>query len=186
VTRTDIGVEVRCSGGLPELFDEVVFACHSDQALALLADPTAKERSILGNIRYQPNRAVLHRDTSQMPQRKRAWASWVYKSSTDRPAARIGLTYWMNRLQGLDSADPLFVSLNPETEIPDHLVYEETEFSHPVFDRAAIRAQAELRLVQGENKTWFCGAWTRHGFHEDGYASAVAVVERLRAGMLAA
>ena len=186
VTRTDPGVEIRCRGGVPEAFDEVVFACHSDQALALLSDPTAKEQSILGSIRYQPNRAVLHSDTSQMPIRKRAWASWVYKSTTNRPAARIGLTYWMNRLQGLDPSDPLFVSLNPETEIPDHLVYEETEFAHPVFDRAAIRAQAELRLVQGQNKTWFCGAWTRHGFHEDGYASAVAVVERLRAGVLAA
>ena len=186
VTRTDPGVEIRCRGGVPEAFDEVVFACHSDQALALLSDPTAKEQSILGSIRYQPNRAVLHSDTSQMPIRKRAWASWVYKSTTNRPAARIGLTYWMNRLQGLDPSDPLFVSLNPETEIPDQLVYEETEFAHPVFDRAAIRAQAELRLVQGQNKTWFCGAWTRHGFHEDGYASAVAVVERLRAGVLAA
>ncbi len=186
VTRTDPGVEIRCRGDVPEAFDEVVFACHSDQALALLSDPTAKEQSILGSIRYQPNRAVLHSDTSQMPIRKRAWASWVYKSTTNRPAARIGLTYWMNRLQGLDPSDPLFVSLNPETEIPDQLVYEETEFAHPVFDRAAIRAQAELRLVQGQNKTWFCGAWTRHGFHEDGYASAVAVVERLRAGVLAA
>jgi predicted NAD/FAD-binding protein len=186
VTRTDPGVEIRCRGGVPEAFDEVVFACHSDQALALLSDPTAKEQSILGSIRYQPNRAVLHSDTSQMPIRKRAWASWVYKSTTNRPAARIGLTYWMNRLQGLDPSDPLFVSLNPETEIPDQLVYEETEFAHPVFDRAAIRAQVELRLVQGQNKTWFCGAWTRHGFHEDGYASAVAVVERLRAGVLAA
>ena len=186
VTRSDLGVEVRCKGGLPEFFDEVVFACHSDQALALLLDPTDKEKKILGNIRYQPNRAVLHRDTSQMPNRKRAWASWVYKSTTNRPAARIGLTYWMNRLQGLDASDPLFVSLNPEVEIPDHLVYEETEFAHPVFDRAAIRAQAELRLAQGQNKTWFCGAWTRHGFHEDGYASAVAVVERLKAGVLAA
>ena len=180
------GVTVRCAGGLPEIFDKVVFACHSDQALELLGDAKANERSILGRIRYQENRAVLHCDARQMPTRRRAWASWVYKASDTILSPRIGITYWMNSLQGIDASDPMFVSLNPTSDIPDNLIYDETSFSHPVFDHDALRAQSELRAIQGANSTWFCGAWTRHGFHEDGYASAVAVVERLKSGVLAA
>lgn len=186
VTRTPFGVSVRPDGGLPETFRKVVFACHSDQALAMLGDATPKERDILGRIRFQSNRAVLHRDKSQMPKRRRAWASWVYRSTDAVAAPRIGITYWMNSLQGIDKSDPLFVSLNPADDIPDEAVYDETTFAHPVFDRDALNAQADLRVIQGANDTWFCGAWTRHGFHEDGYASAVAVVERMKAGVLAA
>lgn len=186
VRRTDFGVAIRAQGGEEEIFDKVVFACHSDQALALLGDATATERSILGRIRYQENRAILHSDSRQMPKRRRAWASWVYRSASDLPDPRIGITYWMNRLQGIDDADPLFVSLNPRDEIAEEKIYDETTFAHPIFDRDALRAQSELRAIQGKNDTWFCGAWTRHGFHEDGYASAVAVVERMKSGVLAA
>lgn len=186
VTRTPFGVTIRAEGGAPEIFDKVVFACHSDQALALLGDPTSKESSILGRIRYQENTAVLHSDIRQMPKRKRAWASWVYRSASSTPAPRIGITYWMNSLQGIDPRDPLFVSLNPAADIAEETIYDETTFAHPVFDRDAIRAQSELRAVQGRNRTWFCGAWTRYGFHEDGYASAVAVAERMKSGVLAA
>ena len=186
VTRSQIGTTVRCAGGVPEMFSQVVFACHSDQALAVLTDATPKEQSILGRVRYQKNRAVLHRDTNQMPKRRRAWASWVYKAMDETPDPRIGITYWMNSLQGIDPNDPMFVSLNPSGDIPDEAIYDETTFAHPVFDHDALRAQTELRGLQGVNNTWFCGAWTRHGFHEDGYASAVAVSERLKAGVLAA
>ena len=186
VTRSPFGVTVRAEGGLPETFRKVVFASHSDQALAMLGDATEKERSILGRIRFQDNTAVLHADTSQMPKRRRAWASWVYRSTALSEAPRIGITYWMNSLQGIDRRDPLFVSLNPEGRIREDLIYDETTFAHPVFDRAALAAQADLRAIQGANDTWFCGAWTRHGFHEDGYASAVAVVERMKSRVLAA
>lgn len=186
VTRSPTGTTVRCAGGLPETFDQVVFACHSDQALALLGDATPKEKSVLGRIRYQENRAVLHCDAGQMPKRRRAWASWVYKASDASPNPQIGITYWMNRLQGIDLSDPMFVSLNPTSDIPDGSIYNETSFSHPIFDHDALQAQTELRAIQGVNNTWFCGAWTRHGFHEDGYASAVAVAERMKSGVLAA
>jgi predicted NAD/FAD-binding protein len=186
VTRSPFGVTIRAEGGLPETFRKVVFASHSDQALSMLGDATEKERSILGRIRFQDNRAVLHADIDQMPKRRRAWASWVYRSTSTSAAPRIGITYWMNSLQGIDSRDPLFVSLNPEGHIRDEAIYDETTFAHPVFDRDALAAQADLRVIQGANDTWFCGAWTRHGFHEDGYASAVAVVERMKSRVLAA
>ena len=186
VRRTPFGVVVKCAGAEPETFDQVVFACHSDQALALLDDPTGSEQSILGRVRYQENRAVLHADPSQMPVRRRAWASWVYRTESSRHEPAIGITYWMNRLQGIDPSDPLFVSLNPRGTIRDEAIYDETTFAHPVFDRDALRAQSDLRVIQGQNGTWFCGAWTRHGFHEDGYASAVAVAERMKSGLLAA
>jgi len=186
VRRLPLGVAVRCHGGEEEIFSKVIFACHSDQALSLLSDPSPKERSILGRIRFQENKAVLHSDIGQMPKRRRAWASWVYRSDSPEPASKIGITYWMNKLQAIDPSDPLFVSLNPTGTIPEETIYDETSFAHPVFDRAAIEAQSELRALQGTNDTWFCGAWTRHGFHEDGYASAVAVTERLKSGVLAA
>jgi predicted NAD/FAD-binding protein len=186
VRRMPLGVAVRCYGSEEEIFSKVIFACHSDQALALLSDATEKESKILGRIKFQENRAVLHSDINQMPKRRRAWASWVYRSDSPAPAPKIGITYWMNKLQGINPSDPLFVSLNPASDIPDEKIYDEVSFAHPVFDRAALQAQSELRALQGMNDTWFCGAWTRHGFHEDGYASAVAVAERLKSGVLAA
>ena len=186
VTRSPFGAEVRCAGAEAETFDKVVFACHSDQALALLGDATGAEQSILGRVRYQENRAVLHSDSRQMPKRRRAWASWVYRTENQMSGPGIGITYWMNRLQGIDPSDPLFVSLNPRGTIREEAIYDETTFAHPVFDRDALHAQTELRAIQGQNNTWFCGAWTRHGFHEDGYASAVAVAERINSGVLAA
>lgn len=186
VTRSPFGVAVRCAGAEPEPFDKVVFACHSDQALALLGDATATETSILGRVRYRENRAVLHGDSRQMPRRRRAWASWVYRTESAVAEPKIGITYWMNRLQGIDLREPLFVSLNPRGPIAEESIFDETTFAHPVFDRDALSAQTELRAIQGRNFTWFCGAWTRHGFHEDGYASAVAVAERMASGVLAA
>ena len=179
VRRSERGVQVRATGGEWESYDHVVFACHSDVALSLLETPSPAERSVLGRLRYRSNAAVLHRDASHMPRRKRCWASWVFRSPDNRPAPAIGLTYWMNSLQGIDPAEPLFVTLNPSRPIPEELIYDQTEFRHPVFDTAAIQAQTELAGLQGARNTWFCGAYTRHGFHEDGLASGLAVADRI-------
>jgi predicted NAD/FAD-binding protein len=168
-----------CADGVSEPYDEVIMACHSDQALRLLTQPTPQERRILSNIRYQDNRVILHRDVTQMPRRRACWSSWVYKADTRWPETRIGVTYWMNRLQNIPETDPLFVTLNPPVEIANSLIYDDTVFRHPVFDRLALKAQADLRTIQGQNNTWFAGAYTRHGFHEDGFASAVRVAKQL-------
>ena len=129
---------------------------------------------------------MLHCDAKQMPNRRNAWASWVYRTSSNTPDPRIGITYWMNRLQGIDTADPLFVSLNPAADIPEETIYDTATFAHPVFDGPALAAQQQLPTIQGANNTWYCGAWTRHGFHEDGYASAVAIADQVQTGKLAA
>ena len=180
VCRTMDGVMIGQKNGTWEEFDQVIFACHSDDALALLEAATEDEARILSKMRYQNNHAILHRDDNQMPQRKDCWSSWVFQSADNSPAPAIGITYWMNSLQDLNPKDHLFVTLNPKTEIPTDLIYEETVFRHPVFDREAIGAQKELKQIQGLNRTWFCGAYTRHGFHEDGYASAVDVATKIR------
>ena len=177
VHRTDVGVVVSSPAG-EQAFDEVVFACHSDQALKILgSEATAEEVSSLSAIRYQTNKAVLHRDPNQMPRRKACWSSWAYRSQD----GAIGVTYWMNRLQGIPDDEPMFVTLNPPVPIPDELVYDRVDYEHPMFDRAAMNAQRRIRAMQGRNRTWFAGAWNRHGFHEDGIHSAVEVVEALRA-----
>ncbi|UWQ96940.1 FAD-dependent oxidoreductase [Rhodobacteraceae bacterium M385] len=175
VVRAAGGVSVVTGQGAQEPFDQVIFACHSDQALRLLQQPTAQERTALSAMRFQDNQMILHRDTTQMPQRRAVWSSWVYKADTTRPEPAIGVTYWMNRLQGIAEADPLFVSLNPSTEVPQHLIYDQTTFRHPVFDGPALAAQKQLTAMQGQNNTWFAGAYTRHGFHEDGFASAARI-----------
>jgi predicted NAD/FAD-binding protein len=178
--RRDVeSVAVRAVGGDWEEFDQVLFACHSDDALRLLSDATTIEQSVLGRMRYHANRGVLHRDATQMPRRRSCWASWVFKTADATPRPQIGLTYWMNSLQGIDPGDPLFLSLNPEEDIPDEAIYDTWEMRHPVFDRPAIAAQAELAAMQGENRSWFCGAYTRYGFHEDGFASGLNAARRI-------
>ena len=179
VLRGPIGVKIICDG-YSDHFDEVIFACHSDQALALLKTPTTQESEILGDIHYQDNIAILHKDTGQMPNCRAAWASWVYRDNGAQSQNNTGVTYWMNNLQGLDPADPLFVSLNPSKQIRDELIYDQTIFAHPVFNKSALAAQRKLPQIQGLNNTWFCGAWTRHGFHEDGYASGVLVAQKMQ------
>jgi len=166
---------VHSDAGPLEPFDHVIFACHSDQALRLLERPTKDEQAALGAIRFQDNDMVLHRDAAQMPRRKAVWSSWVYKSENVLNEPRIGVSYWMNRLQNTPESDPLFVTLNPSTPVRDAMIYDQTTFRHPVFDRAALRAQAQLTAMQGQNNTWFAGAYTRHGFHEDGFASAARI-----------
>jgi predicted NAD/FAD-binding protein len=170
---------VHSDAGPHEPFDQVIFACHSDQALHLLQDPTAQEASALSAIRFQDNEMVLHCDERQMPHRRAVWSSWVYKVDTERPQPAIGVTYWMNRLQNIPESDPLFVSLNPADPVPEHLIYDQKTFRHPVFDAPALAAQKQLRDINGQNNTWFAGAYTRHGFHEDGFASAARIARLL-------
>ena len=176
------GVRV-LTDGHEEVFDDVVLATHTDQSLALLADAPADERRWLASLRYQPNRAVLHTDASVMPERQLAWAAWNYERATDVSQERAGvcLHYWLNRLQPLPWRTPVFVSLNPARPIDPARVLGEFEYDHPVFDLGAIRAQQQLARFQGRSHVWFCGAWTRYGFHEDGLMSGLAVVDALRA-----
>ncbi|MFV2053724.1 NAD(P)/FAD-dependent oxidoreductase [Aliiroseovarius sp. YM-037] len=179
VERDGVESTVRFGNGERQCFDQVIFACHSDDALRLLAQPTPQEHRALSALRYQDNRMVLHCDETQMPRRKDCWSSWVYKADHKRPSSAIGVTYWMNRLQNIPDSDPLFVSLNPIDDVPSAKIYDETTFRHPVFDHAALRAQADLNAIQGANNTWFAGAYTRHGFHEDGFASAVRIARQM-------
>lgn len=180
VSRGFETILLRSRGAQPEAYDHVVFACHPDQALAILADPTPEERGALSAIRFQSNRMTLHRDPRVMPRRRRCWSSWVYRTGPGAPPDRpVGVSYWMNRLQNIPESDPLFVTLNLETELPDSAVYDETTFRHPVFDQAALAAQQRIARLQGRRRSWFAGAWLRNGFHEDGFASAMRIARRL-------
>src|SRR5690606_30134364 len=174
VRRTDKGVVVHDSQGGAARFDHVVIGAHADQALAMLAEPTARERQVLGAFRYSRNLTVLHTDQTLMPRRRRAWASWNY-IGTD---GGLCVTYWMNRLQGIEGQD-LFVTLNPpRPPRPDTLLRSEL-YEHPVFTPAAIQAQKQLWRLQGQGGVWFCGAHFGAGFHEDGLQSGLAVAEQL-------
>jgi predicted NAD/FAD-binding protein len=181
VRRDADGVDVLGEDGQHDRFDEVVMATHSDDSLRMLADPAPQEAAALGAVRYQPNEAVLHCDASVMPRRRRCWSSWNYTEETGRAADRIDLTYWMNSLQPIPQNDPLFVTLNSQRPIDPAKIYDTTTFRHPIFDLAALEAQQRVRGFNGTNRTWFCGAWMRNGFHEDGYASACDVVEAMGA-----
>ncbi|GAA4426077.1 NAD(P)/FAD-dependent oxidoreductase [Acidovorax lacteus] len=182
IERDNAGVRVH-TAGLVEHFDHVVLATHSDQSLALLAAPTLQERAVLGAIRYQPNRAVLHTDTSVLPQQRTAWAAWNYEraEASDRESAQVCLHYWLNQLQPLPFEQPVIVSLNPVRPIDPATVVGEYEYAHPVFDLPAIRAQQLVGQLQGRHHTWFCGAWMGYGFHEDGLKSGMAVARSLQA-----
>jgi len=170
VLRDAQGVRV-LSEGRVERFDAVVLACHSDQALAVLGDTaTADERAVLGAVRYQDNRAVLHTDTSVLPAERKAWAAWNYQRGpgAQRDAGQICLHYWINALQPLPVAQTVVVSLNPQSGIDPAHVIGEYHYAHPVFDLTAIRAQAQVPALQGQQHTYFAGAWMGYGFHEDG------------------
>jgi predicted NAD/FAD-binding protein len=186
IRRDADGVSVT-SAGQTERFDKVVIATHSDQALALLADASAQERVTLGAIGYQANRAVLHTDASVLPQHKRAWAAWNYQRAPHNHASggggdsqRVCLHYLLNLLQPLPFAQPVVVSLNPLQDIDPQHVLGSYDYAHPVFDLAAIRAQTEVPALQGQQHSYFCGAWTGYGFHEDGLKSGLDVAARLR------
>lgn len=181
VLRDDEGVRV-VSPGQVDRFDAIVMACHSDQALRLLGNQaSAAERELLGAIRYQPNRAVLHTDASVLPENPRAWAAWNYERAptADQESANVCLHYLINRLQPLPVPQPVVVSLNPQREITPTQVLGEYAYEHPVFDLAAIRAQAGIPSLQGHRHTWFAGAWTGYGFHEDGLKSGLQAARGL-------
>lgn len=178
----DGGVIIHDRHGDVHHFDHVIIAAHSDQALAMLGDANGMEKAILGDIGYKPNRVVLHRDARFMPQRQPAWAAWnaIRRSGPD-DGREISLTYWMNRLQNIDSRFPLFVTLNPAFEPDPALTFGEWSFDHPQFDSAAFDAQTRLPQIQGQRSTWFAGAWTGFGFHEDGLKSGLAAARALGA-----
>lgn len=180
VERTSEAATIRGPKGEAQSFDQIVFACHADMALKLLDQPTAAETAALGAVQFQDNHIVLHKDHSVMPNRRRCWASWVYKETPGASeAAPLGASYWMNKLQNIPQDDPLFVTLNGASKIRDEDIYDTCTFRHPVFDHRALRAQGEIDAVQGRNRTWFAGAWLRNGFHEDGVASAMRIARRL-------
>jgi predicted NAD/FAD-binding protein len=183
ITRNGRGVTVTDSRGRRETFDHVVIAAHSDQALAMLSDADDRERAVLGAIPYSPNTVYLHRDTRLMPKRRRVWASWNFlRWPRDEEATNdIAVTYWMNELQGIARDKPLFVSLNPPFEPDPGLTFGKYVCEHPQYHAAAFAAQKRLGEIQGKRHTWFCGAWTGYGFHEDGLRSGLAVAEALGA-----
>jgi predicted NAD/FAD-binding protein len=164
-----------------ETFDKVILATHSDQSLALLQAPSRDERRALGAIRYQPNRAVLHTDTSVLPTRRKAWAAWNYEraASDATESSRVCLHYLINRLQPLPFEQPVVVSLNPVREISQAQILGEFEYDHPVFDLAAIHAQKHVPALQGRHHTYFAGAWMGYGFHEDGLKAGLGAARQL-------
>jgi uncharacterized protein len=182
VHRADNAVTVETRDGKTELFDHIIFASHSDQTLRMLADASPDEKRILGNIGYRPNRVILHRDPSFMPKRRAAWSAWNYlRSSGAEP--EISMTYWMNRLQGIDYNKPLFVTLNPGRDPAKGTVFGEWSYEHPQFDAAAMAAQKELPMIQGRRNSLFAGAWTGYGFHEDGLRSGLEAALALGAAI---
>ncbi|HSD43790.1 MAG TPA: FAD-dependent oxidoreductase [Burkholderiales bacterium] len=188
-----LGAPVRSVDGIPgafrvstdaavETFDQVVLACHGDQALRLLAHPTDEERHVLGRVRYQSNRAVLHTDARLLPRRKSLRAAWNYVGIADGAAEQpVGVSYLINKLQPLPFKRPVIVTLNPPVDPAPEKVIAAFEYEHPVFDRGAMEAQRELPSIQGRRGLWFCGAWAGYGFHEDGLKAGLAVANALRA-----
>ncbi len=166
-----------------ELFDKVIIATHSDQALSMLAAPTAQEIETLGAIRYQSNKAVLHTDASVLPTRQAAWAAWNYEraATPGEEGARVCLHYLLNRLQPLPWEQPVLVSLNPVRPIAQEKIIGEYDYAHPVFDLAAVAAQADMPALQGKNSRYYAGAWMGYGFHEDGLKAGLAAAASLLA-----
>jgi predicted NAD/FAD-binding protein len=160
-------------------YDAVVMACHSDQASQLLQE-TNPAKKIVTKIRYQKNLAVLHTDTTLMPKRRAAWAAWNYLHTHDHASSSVSVTYWMNQLQPLPVQTPVLVSLNPiAPPRPEHIL-QSMHYAHPIFDGPAIQAQRALPSVQGHEGIWLAGAWTRYGFHEDGFQSGTQAARDLR------
>jgi hypothetical protein len=180
LVRTPAGVLAHSRGGRVDRFDHVVVATHADQALALVEQPTVRERALLGAFNYSRNEAVLHSDASLMPRRRKAWAAWNYVGASDESGdQRLCVTYWMNMLQALPRETPLFVTLNPSRP-PDPARTIRTEvYDHPLFDAAAMCAQKDLWSLQGNGGLWWCGSYFGAGFHEDGLQAGLAVAEAL-------
>jgi uncharacterized protein len=179
VRRTKAGVIIRDATGSEQRYDHVVLATHADQALAMLEEPSPMERELLGAFRYSRNLAVLHTDTSFMPKRRAVWSSWNYVSETAARHEGVCVTYWMNLLQNLVTDRPLFVTLNPPRAPAAGKLLHSESYDHPIFNSDAMAAQRRLWLLQGQQNTWFCGAYFGAGFHEDGLQAGLAVAESL-------
>lgn len=176
-------VTITDHAGNPDRFDEVVIASHADQALAMLADPSPQERDVLGAFRYSSNEVVLHQDKALLPKRRMLWGAWNYFGRRDGLGGTSDLcvSYWMNRLQGYDTRDPLVVTLNPNRPIDPARKISRTLFDHPIFDSAALDAQRRIWAIQGQRNSFYCGAHLGAGFHEDGLQAGLAVAEMLGA-----
>jgi predicted NAD/FAD-binding protein len=180
IARAADSVRITDATGKCEAYDHVVIAAHADQALTLLADATPNERDLLSAFRYERNLAVLHTDAAFMPQRRNAWACWNYIGRRDANSGeKLCVTYWMNRLQNIESSRPIFVTLNPAIFPRADTILHTEDYQHPIFDHATNAAQRRLWSLQGANRTWFCGAYFGAGFHEDGLQAGLAVAESL-------
>jgi uncharacterized protein len=180
VVQKDKQLEVTDERGGTRLFDHVIFACHADQALKLIEQPSTDEQAVLSNFNYQRNQIIVHSDESFMPRRKKCWSSWVYLSEEQQDNNHgVSLSYWMNNLQSLQTETPVIITLNPARRPKQALILDEHYFSHPIFDYGAITSQENIRNIQGKRNLWFCGAYQRYGFHEDGLLSAVNVAKAL-------
>ena len=179
VSRLETGVAIKTYRDEVQMFDEVVFATHSDDTLALLTDASPTERQNLGCIKYQDNEVVLHSDVSLMPKLYKCWASWVYTERKDKSSEKIDLTYWMNSLQPIPLDDPMFVTLNSTRNIEHSQIFDQVTMRHPVYDLDVLEAQKEIAKTNGQNRTWFSGAWVKNGFHEDGLTSGLDVARKI-------
>jgi uncharacterized protein len=168
-------VTLKDNKGQSYKFDHVIFASHTDQTYKIIKDLNSKEKKILSSIKYSNNKAVLHNDQNQMPKNKKAWASWIYLNSKSQK--KVSLSYWMNNLQNIDAKYPLFVTLNPIEKIDKSKIFAQYNYEHPIFDQKAIHAQEKLAEIQGKRNIWYCGAWTKYGFHEDGLNSAINIAK---------
>lgn len=182
IRRVNGAVEISTPGAEPEWFDHVVIGAHADQALRMLADPSDDESRLLGPFSYGRNETVLHSDPSLMPRRRGVWSSWNYlarSGAEDAPRRKPCVTYWMNRLQGIDDATPLFVTLSPLSEPAPEKVFWRGVYEHPLFNAGTLAAQGLLWSLQGARNTWFCGSYFGSGFHEDAIQAGLAVAENL-------
>ena len=181
VTRHTANIVIKTYSSEPQTFDEVVFATHSDDTLAILSDPSKMEERSLTSIKYQNNDVVLHADVSVMPKLYKCWSSWVYTEREDKSTDKIDLTYWMNSLQPIPLNDPLFVTLNSTRNIDQNKIYDQVTMRHPVYDLGVLSAQKDISMNNGQNRTWFSGAWMKNGFHEDGLSSGLDVARSILA-----
>jgi predicted NAD/FAD-binding protein len=179
IARQHDGIVITGEDGERRRFDHAVIATHADQALGMLAHPSADERRLLGAFSYIRNDAVLHTDAALMPRRRKVWSSWNYMSRDSGGGKQLAVTYWMNRLQGIPDSTPLFVTLNPHREISAEKILRRLNYRHPRFNAAAMAAQQELWSLQGAGNIWFCGSYFGAGFHEDGLQAGLAVAEAL-------